>query len=85
MVVSNIVESSHVGGHTNVNTVIVPVAAGHVLVDICVDARHDGRRDEGVARGGAGGKREIFRLVLIVVRCGRRCYRCWRVRLGEVE
>ncbi len=28
---------------TDVDTVVVPVAAGHVGVDICVDARHLGR------------------------------------------
>lgn len=36
------------GQLTDVNTVVVPVTAGHVLIDICVDPRHgDGR--EGVA------------------------------------
>lgn len=34
---------------TDVDTVVVPVAAGHVGVDICVDARHLGREGAGVA------------------------------------
>lgn len=46
-------------GHTDVNTVVVPVTAGHALVDIGVDARHDGQRSEGVARGGADGLRRV--------------------------
>jgi hypothetical protein len=40
-------------GHTDINTVVVPVTAGHALVDIGVDTRHDGQESEGVARGGA--------------------------------
>jgi hypothetical protein len=37
----------------DINTVVVPVTAGHALVDIGVDTRHDGQESEGVARGGA--------------------------------
>jgi hypothetical protein len=39
----------------DINTVVVPVTAGHALVDIGVDARHDGQRSKGVARGAADG------------------------------
>ena len=28
--------------HTDVDAVVVPVAAGHVLVHLCVDPRHFG-------------------------------------------
>lgn len=37
---------------TDVNTVVVPVTAGHVLVDVRIDARHFGERADGRATTG---------------------------------